>query len=338
MDHKQEPGAVRLQEVAEAAGVSTITVSRALGNPGRVSERTRTHVLEVAERMGYIPNRLASGLASSRSMVIGLIVSTVANPIHGVMMQGVADVVEPAGYKLLLGNSHFSRTNEFELVRTFIGYRADGIILTGRDHTDECIELLRRAGTPVVEMFDYNSDPIDLNVGSSNFEAGQALGRYLIARGRTKLAYVGHVGLNDSRMAARYEGLIAACRENDLRPPRHYAITSDPGTGEGGEVLGSIMRDAPDTDGVMFAGHQVAAGAIQFARDASIDVPGRVAIVSYGDSPVAQWVRPSLTTVRFPHRETGVHAGRLLLERLAGRLDGKRSVRLGFEIVSRESA
>jgi len=155
MDEKLALSTIRLQEVAEEAGVSTITVSRALGNPDRVSAKTREHVLKVASRLGYIPNRLASGLASSKTMVIGLVVPTVANPIHGVIMQGVADVLEPAGYKLLLGNSHYSRQNEFELVRTFLGYRADGIIVTGKDHSDECTRLLRRVGVPVVEMFDY---------------------------------------------------------------------------------------------------------------------------------------------------------------------------------------
>jgi LacI family gluconate utilization system Gnt-I transcriptional repressor len=92
------------------------------------------------------------------------------------------------------------------------------------------------------------------------------------------------------------------------------------------------------TDAIIFAGHQVAVGAIRYALDLKIDVPGRIAIASFGDTPIAQWVRPSLTTVRFPNRETGVEAGRLMLERLAGRMPPQRSIRLGFEILGRESA
>ena len=338
MEQKSASSQVRLQDVAEAAGVSMITASRALGNPGRVSLKTREHVLAVASQLGYIPNRLASGLASSRSMVIGLVVSTVANPIHGTIMQGISDVVEPAGYQLLLGNSHFSKRKELELVRTFLGHRADGIILTGRDHSEECVEILQRAGTPVVEVFDFTPDPIDVSVGSSNFDAGAALGQYMISRGSKHLAYVGHVGLNDSRMRARHEGLAAACLQRGVATPRYFGITSDPGTGEGGEVLSDILREAPETDGAVFAGHQVAVGAIQFALEQGIEVPGRVAIASFGDSPVARWARPALTTVRFPNHETGIQAGRLMLERLAGRMPPKRAVQLSFEIVSRDSA
>lgn len=329
---------VRLQEVAAAAGVSTITVSRCISNPGRVSKKTLEHVLKVATQLGYIPNRLASSLASARSMVVGVVVPTIANPIHGVIMQGVADLLEPAGYQILLGNSHFSKRNEMELVRTFLGHRVDGILLTGKDHAPECIDMLARSRTPVVEMFDYTPNPIDVSVGSSNFDAGASLAQYMMARGRRRFAFVGHTGIDDSRMLGRLEGLRAVCAEAGLAPPLHYEITSVPGTPAGGEVIGTILREAPDVDAVMFAGYLVAMSAIQYAKDLGIGVPDRVAIASFGDSPMAQWIKPSLTTVRLPYRETGTEAGRMMLERLAGRTLQQRSVRLGFEILSRESA
>jgi LacI family gluconate utilization system Gnt-I transcriptional repressor len=329
---------VRLQEVAVAAGVSTITVSRCISNPTRVSKKTLDHVLKVAAQLGYIPNRLASSLASAKSMVVGVVVPTIANPIHGVIMQGVADLLEPAGYQILLGNSHFSKLNEMELVRTFLGHRVDGIILTGQDHTPECVGMLVRSGTPVVEMFDYAPDPIDVSVGSSNFDVGTSLAQYMLARGRKHFAYVSHTGRDDGRAAARLDGLRAVCESAGLSLPRHYEITSDPGTPTGGEVLGTILREAPHTDAVLFAGHLVAVSAIQYAVDLRIDIPGRVAIAGFGDTSMAQWIKPSLTTVRYPNRETGMEAGRLMLERLAGRVPQQRAVRLGFEILSRESA
>ncbi|WP_442581694.1 LacI family DNA-binding transcriptional regulator [Mesorhizobium sp. ASY16-5R] len=329
---------MKLEDVAEAAGVSTITVSRCISNPGRVSARTREHVLKIAEQMGYIPNRVASSLASSRSKVVGVVVPTLANPIHGMVLQGVADVLEPAGYQLLLGNSHFRAANELDLVRTFIGHRVDGILLTGKDRAAECAELLMRARIPMVEMFDYNPHPLDVSVGSSNFDAGASLGRYLLMRGRKTLAFVGHTGLDDSRMMARLEGMRFVCQEHEATPPLHYEVTSDPGSGSGGEVVGSILHEAPGVDAVVFAGHQLAVGAIRYAQDVGIEVPRRLAIAGFGDTPIARWITPSLTTVRFPVRETGVEAGRLLLARLRGETIQNRSVRLGFEVLSRESA
>ncbi|PXA97531.1 LacI family transcriptional regulator [Nostoc sp. 3335mG] len=329
---------VRLQEVAEAAGVSTVTVSRCMTNPERVSARTREHVLEVAARLGYIPNRQASSLASARTRVIGVVVPTSANPIHSMVMQGAADVLEPAGYQILLGHSHFSAEAECNLVRTFLGHRVDGILLTGKDHSADCVHLLERSGIPMVEMFDYNPHPLDMSVGSSNVDAGAAIGQYLIGKGRKNLAFVGHLGLDDSRMTDRLAGLVLATREGGLPDPVSFNIAAVPGTGQGGEIIGTILRQHPQIDAVVFAGHYVAMGAIRHAVDLHIDVPGRVAIASFGDTIMSGWIRPSLTTIRFPVRETGMEAGRMMLARLNKREPPAKAVRLGFEIVPRESA
>jgi LacI family gluconate utilization system Gnt-I transcriptional repressor len=115
-------------------------------------------------------------------------------------------------------------------------------------------------------------------------------------------------------------------------------VLSQPGSGNGGEIVGSILREHPDIDAVVFAGHQIAVGAIRYALDVGIDVPRRLGIAAFGDSPIAQWMRPALTTVRFPLEEMGRQAGKALLERFRGGAPVARTVRLGFEIVSRESA
>jgi len=308
-------------------------------NPGRVSAKTREHVLGVAAEMGYLPNRAASTLASARSKVVGAVVPTLANPIHAEMLQGVADMLGPAGYQLLLGTSDYSLATEEHVVRTFLSHSVDAMLLTGRDHTQSCATLLRRAQVPTVEVFEQIAEPLDLSVGSSNFDAGLSLGQYLIGRGRRRLAFVGHSDVDDSRIAERRNGISAACAAGSLTPPKEYSASSDPGSGGGGEIVGAILRDDPNIDAIVFAGHQIAVGAVRHALDTGIQVPDRVAVAGFGDSPIARWIRPSLTTVRFPVREMGREAARLLLARMSGdELGRDRTVRLGFEIISRESA
>lgn len=331
-------GTVRLQEVADAAGVSTITVSRCVNNPERVSRRTRDHVLRVATRLGYIPNRLASSLVSSKTRVVGAIVPTIANPIHAETLQAVTDVLGGAGYRLLLGDTGYSEERELELVRTFLGHRVDGMLITGVAHAPACADLLRRAAVPVVETFDLTPSPIDANVGFSNHEAGGAITRYLIASGRRRLAFVEHRRIDDSRMNARRDGFSAACAAAGVAEHRVFSIDSDPGTGAGGEVIGRILAEMPDADAVLFAGHQVAVGAIRHAADIGIDVPGRIAVAGFGDSPISRWIRPALTTVRFPMSRMGGEAARLLLARMTGTAVPASAVDLGFEILRRESA
>jgi LacI family gluconate utilization system Gnt-I transcriptional repressor len=329
---------VRLEDVAAAAGVSTITASRCISNPGRVSARTREHVLRVAADLGYIPNRLAASLASSKTKVIGAVIPTLLNPVHSVVLNAAFEVLAPAGYQLLLGTSHYSAREELDLIRTFLGHRVDGVLLTGRDHEQDAAALLRRAGTPTVEIFEHIPDPIDVGIGSSNFEAGFSLARYLIGQGRRNLAFVGHTDFHDSRIMGRQEGMIAAAGEHGVANTRTYSVASQPGSGTGGEIVGLILREAPETDAVIFAGHQLAVGAIRYALDVGIEVPARLAIAGFGDSPVAQWIKPSLTTVTFPLEAMGRQAGHALLKRLGGLDPGTRTVRLGFEIVRRESA
>lgn len=329
---------VRLEDVAQAAGVSTITVSRCITNPDRVAERTRTRVLQLANEMGYIPNRLAKSLVSAQSRIIGAVVPTMANPIHSEALQGAFDQLKGAGYQILLGTSGYSADDERSLVETFIGHRVDGLLLTGGDHRAETVKAIRQSGTPTVEIFEFIPEPIDLNVGSSQWDAGYALGSHLVGKGYRNFAFVGHSDVEDTRIASRREGIAAVCLESELSAPRNYATSSDPGSGGGGEIIGAILRDAPEIDVVIFAGHQIAVGAIRHAADVGIDVPGRVAIAGFGDSAMARWIRPALTTVRFPVRDMGAEAGKLLLGRLQGREIQTRAVRLGFEILERGSA
>lgn len=330
-------GPVRLQEVAEAAGVSTITVSRCVNRPDRVSAKTRAHVLEVAARLGYIPNRLASSLVSSRTGVVGAIVPTIGNPIHAETLQAATDILGGAGYRILLGDTGYSTAREAELVQTFLGHQVDGMLITGVQHSAACVTQLRRSGVPVVETFEFTASPIDCNAGFSNFEAGAALTHYLIGKGRRRIAFVEHAHIDDSRMNARRDGALSAAAKAGLNV-RLHAIDSDPGTGMGGEVVGTIIDTAPETDAIIFAGHQVAVGAIRYAIDNGIDIPERLAIAGFGDSPISRWIRPALTTVRFPMREMGEEAARLLLGRLAGDNTVGSAVNLGFEIMMRESA
>jgi LacI family transcriptional regulator, gluconate utilization system Gnt-I transcriptional repressor len=333
-----ETAPIRLEEVAAAAGVSTITVSRCINRPSRVSRDTREHVLAVAGRMGYIPNRLASSLVSSRTRVIGAVVPTLANPIHAEALQAATDALGGAGYQLLLAHTGYSEQHELEAVRTFLGHRVDAILVTGANHTPECDALLRKSGVPVVETFEFTPSPIDMNVGFSNREAGAAITRYLISSGRRRLAFVEHSAVNDSRMDARRDGFVAECSRSAIKEFRVFATPGSPMTAVSADVVDLIVQSMPSVDAIVFAGHQIAAGAVRHAVDKGIDVPGSLAIAGFGDSPVAQWIRPALTTVRFDMAEMGTRAAHLLLGRLAGDPIPARSIDLGFQIVIRDSA
>jgi LacI family gluconate utilization system Gnt-I transcriptional repressor len=269
--------------------------------------------------------------------VIGAIVPTLANPVHAEALQAATNVLAAAGYQVLLGATGYSERRELELVRTLLGHRVDGLVVTGVQHAADCAALLAGCGLPVVETFDLAERPIDLNVGFSNHAAGVALTRHLLARGRRRLVFVEHADADDSRMRARRDGFLEACRGSAALEVRVLATPGDPTTADAARVVEAVLAAMPLTDAILFAGHQLAAGAIHHLTGRGIAVPDRIAVAGFGDSPVARWVRPDLTTIRFPMARMGEEAARLLLARLAGAAPAARRADLGFELVVRAS-
>jgi LacI family gluconate utilization system Gnt-I transcriptional repressor len=329
---------VRLQDVAAEAGVSMITVSRCLNNPDRVSAETRERVLAIAARLNYITNHVASSLASTRTKTVAVVLPTISNPIHSETLQGITDVLTPGGYRILVGDHGYAADREAQLVQVFLGYQVDGLIVTGLSHTPECAAMIRRSGIPVVETLDIATEPLDMAVGFSNFEAGRAITRYLLDRGRKRLAFVGHAAIQDTRAAARKAGFLAALSEVGSQPTMLVDIRSTSDEQGAREAIVRILDEASDTDGIVFVGHLSGAAAIRQAHDLGVPVPGRVAIAAMGDSPIGSWTVPSLTTVRFPFREIGTTAARMLLARLMKEPVEQKVVDLGYSIIERESA
>lgn len=333
---KHEPKTPKLSDVAKAAGVSVITASRCMSNPERVSEKTREKVQRVALELGYIPNRLAAGLVSSRSMAIGVVLPTIANPIHSVLLEALTQELEPFGYRALLGTTGYKGDKELDVVRTLLAHKVDAIAIAGRAQWEETRKLLSASGVPVAEMFELYDDPLDINVGLSNFEAGAALARFLLAKGRRRIAYVIHSETDDSRMMGRYDGFRSV---TDARPDIHVEPSRDPSSpGQLNEsVISSILTRVAGVDAVVCSGHQAAVTAICALRAQGIAVPSQVAVAGFGDSQASCWVQPTLTTVSYPMSGIGAKSGQLLLGRLRGEEVQSKRADLGFQIIERGS-
>ena len=128
-------GAVTLHDVAKLAGVAPITASRALNTPSQVSEEVRQRVADAIARTGYVPNRLAGGLASTRSRLVAAVVPTISGPVFLGTVQSLTEALESHGYQLMLGQSGYSGSREDALLEAIIGRRPDGIVLTGIMHS-----------------------------------------------------------------------------------------------------------------------------------------------------------------------------------------------------------
>lgn len=332
-------GPVRLEEVAREAGVSSMTVSRALRHPEQVAPATLAAVRRAVARLGYLPHGAASALASSRSRVVAAIVPTLMNSVYASTTSGLARVLREAGYELMLGDSGYDAAAEAALVRSVLGRRVDAVVLTGAAHADETRELLARQRVPVVEIWDLPPRPIDLVVGFSNVAAGREAGRWLAARGRRRWAFVGTGPDREDRSGKRLRGLREAAREAGLPAPLTAFVDDGMSAAQGRDAFGALLDAArPAPDAVFCANDALATGVLRAAADRRVAVPSALAVLGFGDFDVAAHTWPSLSTVRIPGREIGERAAHALLARLDGGVPPAGRIDVGFDIVARESA
>jgi LacI family gluconate utilization system Gnt-I transcriptional repressor len=165
------PRPATLHDVAEAAGVSLITASRALGNPAIVSEKTRERVRQAVEATGYIPNLLAGGLKSRRSRMVAGVVPALSVSQFLPTVQSLTAVLAQEGYQLLLGQTFYDVQREEEVLNAMIGRQPDGIVMMGLVQSDRARERLRRTGIPVVETWDFIDRPLDMVASAESFQS-----------------------------------------------------------------------------------------------------------------------------------------------------------------------
>src|SRR6185436_10400897 len=199
-------GSVTLADVAMLAGVSPITVSRVVNRPELVTAETLEHVQQVIDRTGYVPNMLAGGLASRRSRLVAAIVPSITNAIFVDSVQAFTDRLWEAGYQVLLGLSGYPATREDALLAAVLSRRPDAIYLTGINHSPEARQRLINARIPVVETWDMTPTPIDMLVGFSHEQIGEAVARHLLAKGYRSF---GLLWADDARALARRRGFLA---------------------------------------------------------------------------------------------------------------------------------
>lgn len=327
------PRKPRMQDVADAAGVALVTVSRALNEPGKVKPDTLARVQVAVEALGYVPDLTAGSLASSRSYIVGAIVPTLANAWFADAMEGLAAGLAPHGYQLMLAQSQYHPQSEAGLVDAFLGRRVDAVVLTGRSHPKAMRERLRAQGLPVVEIWDLPRQPIDMAVGFSHPALGEAVGRYLLGKGHRR---VGFVGADEERSRLRLQGLCAGLGQAEV-PCEFVAPPSSIESGR--QAVGRLCARA-DLSAVFCSNDLLAIGALMHCRSQGWAVPERLAVVGFSDLPVAEAVAPALTTVRIEAMAIGQRAAGMLLERFAGKTlqPRDRIVDLGFRLVARESA
>lgn len=330
--------APRLIDVARVARLSAMTVSRALREPEKVSAKARARVAAAIAETGYVPDLVASALTSGRTRLVGLVIPTITASIYAATVAGMTAVLRARQFEALIGDSGYALDGEEKLVAAFLGRRADGIVLSNVEHTEETRRALERARIPVVETGNLSVDPIDMVVGFSNHAAALAMMGHLVGRGHRTIGFIGAAIAGNPQAADRRRAYDEAVSAHGLARAPTLAVDCPSDLGAGAQALVRICERHPEVTAIFAASEVRAIGALLECQRRGWQVPGRVAIAGFNDAGMGAWLVPALTTIRVPREEIGRRAAQMILDRQEGRATAQTQVDVGYELVVRESA
>jgi len=309
-------GRVTLKDVAKKAGVSAITVSRVVNDYAGVRTNVREKVVAAISELGYIPNRSASILASSRSKLIGVLIPSLSNVVFNDVLRGIYDITVPANYQVLLANTHYSVVEEERAIRTLLGQSPEGLIITGGEQTETAKAMLKASGIPVVQIMDKVASPIDINVGFSHFEAGAAVAQSLLAKSYRKIGFIG--ARMDPRTCDRLAGFESVLFSANCLNPKRIITNPQPSSVAMGATLFRELMAATqgDCDAVFCCNDDLALGALHECKKMHLQVPDKFGVCGFNDIEMAAYTEPALSSVSVNRYQMGSRAMELIFERI----------------------
>lgn len=326
-----------LKDVAELAGVSPMTASRALRGIGTVAPELAQRVHAAAAALHYVPDPAARALASAHSRSVIVLVPSLANAVFIDLLEAAQAVLAPAGYQVLIGSTHYSRDEEEELLRTYLAHRPSGMLVTGFERSEAARRLIEDSAVPCVFMMELTDAPGVHCVGLSQEAAGEAVTAHLLATGARRVGYV--AAQLDARTLQRAEGYRRALRAAGCYDPALELLSPARSSLRlGGELFLEFLERHPDIDALFFCNDDLAQGALLEALRHGIRIPERVRVAGFNDLDGAGCSVPRLTTVRTPRALIGELAATMALALMRGERVGRTAVDVGFELIVRESA
>jgi LacI family gluconate utilization system Gnt-I transcriptional repressor len=329
-------GRVTLADVAQAAGVSPITVSRALRGERAVDPELVARVQAAATRLGYVPDPAARALASRHSTHVALLIPMLSNALFVDLMEAVQRTLRPAGYQTLIGVTHYDNAEEEMLLREQLLHRPAGLLVTGLERSEAARQLIAGSGVPCVHLMETSRAEGVHCVGFSQADAGAAMTRHLLERGRRRIAFA--AAQLDARTMQRLEGWRREMAAAGLYTPTLEWLNPAPSSiGLGALMFEQIAGQTPAVDAIFFCNDDLAQGALLAALRLNVPVPQRIAVAGFNDLTGSDQMLPALSTVRTPRAEIGLAAAQMLLALMRGETPAQRCVDLGFSLLPRAS-
>ncbi|HDR2752822.1 MULTISPECIES: LacI family DNA-binding transcriptional regulator [Enterobacter] len=306
---------ITLNDIAELAGVTKMTVSRYLRTPDKVKPETAERIASVIAEIGYEPDPDNPAMSSTVVPRIGVLIPSFHNQIFADLLAGIESVTAAHGYQTLVVNYDYDRQREEEQIAAVLAFNVKGLLLTESVHTLRAEKYLNAAKIPVAEVMGLSENPGRINVGFDNFKAGLDMTNMLLASGKRHIVYFG--SMSDVRDEQRYAGYCEAMEAAGLRVGRIAPNkVSSVSIGTGMMTLARQMY--ADMDGILCTNDDLAVGVLQECLASGIRVPQTLAIAGFHGLEIGQVVSPRLASVLTPRAEMGKVATEILIKKIKG--------------------
>ena len=323
---------ITIKDVAREAGVSIATVSNALNDIDVLKPETKRHVLEVAERLRYIPNINGRGLKSGKTKVVGLFVSHIESSYYGTLAESIFRECQKQGYELVVHVSHQQRN----IMRNILGQRVDGAIILSNRIVKDDVDVLMDVKMPTIFL---DREVLSEKIGSVLFDSyndGAMAAKYLLNKGFTRLGYIMGIMKNydDEK---RYSGFKSTIESHGLKLMDDYVWTGGFERQTSYESTKNFLKKGIELPDAIFAANDWSAiGCMEAMQEEGISFPKDISIIGCDDIELCEWFRPSLTTIRTEYKKQGLYAVNKLIKMIGNEEKGS-IIKLSSEIVERES-
>ncbi|MCP1168116.1 LacI family DNA-binding transcriptional regulator [Limimaricola litoreus] len=311
-----------LRDVSEASGVSEMTVSRVLRNKGDVSEATRAKVRAAAKKLGYVPNRIAGSLASSRVNLVAVIIPSLGNMVFPEVLSGISETLAGTGLQPVFGVTDYLPDTEERVLFEMLSWRPSGVIIAGLEHNEASRAMLMRAEIPVVEIMDSDGAPIDACVGISHRRAGREMAEAILREGYRRIGFLGTKMPADHRARKRFEGFTRHLARAGVEIADQEFYSGGSALKKGREMTEAILSRTPDLDFLYYSNDMIGAGGLLQLLERGIDIPGQIGIAGFNGVELLDGLPCQLATMDACRREIGREAARIIAARCANPSEG----------------
>lgn len=308
---------VSLKDIAEKAGCSVKTVSRAINNHPDVNEDTRKRILKLAEEFSYYPNLVAKSLRTKKAFTIGYIVPDITNEFYGKVGIVIEKVFRGHGYSLLMSFTEESEVNEIKSLQLLLSKRVDGIILATVGTTGDFLrEVIYKYHMPVVVIDNKEEGIVTNTVLHDNIAGAYDLTNHLLGHGHRDIACITGP-LVETSGRDRLLGYKKALEEHGISVQDEYIKVSNWRVDGGYESAIELMRNSlPPPTAIFIANSIMALGAYKCFKKLNLSVPHDVALVSFDSLEFTEAIDPPLTTLSSVEEEVGKLAASLLMDKI----------------------